>query len=317
MSWRHGSDLGVVRADNTTVAKINQSLDSYTDVTQPAISEMITVSDVTRQLCYRVVVFTVNSHLIRRAKVGTLLKFSDRRYAPYRATKLGLATPAYYRRKESVDSGFGDPDDGSLTMDATPWAQDVVSNIARQSGSVPVHNPTAAATVTFTSPEEPWIYCTSIAPANVRDTAQLRVRFSRCDATTKIVAPEVFAMQMGIDFAIDVDMTKYIVISPIGRIVNALSRISTDMWKEERQIDKSVCVYHGPVLYEHNSRILRSLEDFSKPGEAHKAWFTKSPRFSDEREYRFAVSVVGGRPRDDIYDLAISENLRRLTARVE
>ena len=317
-AWRNDRRWGVLRADTATVAKINRSLDTDADPTQPEISEMIIVFDVARRLTYCVLVRPVNSHLAGRANVGTLIKLSDRHYAPYRASSLRLATPAYYRRKESVDSGFGDPNDGTLTMDATPWAREIVaSSIANTSRSVSVDISTVTSTVMFASPEEPWIYCTSIAPVNSRETAQLRARFPRYDTATRIADPETFAVQLGIDFAIYVDTSRDVVISPVFEYAYSLSRVTTGLWEGERQVDKFVHVYHGPVHYEDDSGVLHDLEDVLRIGEAREAWFTKNPHFSDEREYRFALSVVGGRPREDIFDLAVSDEMRRLTARVK
>ena len=73
-------------------------------------------------------------------------------------------------------------------------------------------------------------------------------------------------------------------------------------------------MYHGPVVYEDQSGVLRSVEDAAHPPLAPKGWFTKKKRFSGEREYRFAVSTVG-KPREDTFKLRVSDELRMLTAK--
>ena len=73
-------------------------------------------------------------------------------------------------------------------------------------------------------------------------------------------------------------------------------------------------MYHGPVAYEDQSGVLRSVEGAADSPMAPKGWFTKKKSFSGEREYRFAVSTVG-KPREDTFKLRISDQLRMLIAK--
>ena len=273
------------------------------------VDRLIKVFNVVLRECYLVFIHRVNCGSAAR-RVDKLVKLSPRRFAPHRARELRLATPAYYRKSENPDSEPTDPHDGCLTKDATPWARQVALRTAGAFISDP------SASVTFSSsPDEPWVYCTSIAPANDTGTERLRARFPRYDAITSIQDPESFAMQLGIDFAIAVDKSKHVELSPADERGYRQSRYAVGLWEGEHQVDKYVDVYHGPVTYEDQSGVVESTEDFVDFSMVPRGWFTKKTRFSDEQEYRFAVSTTLGRPRTDTFKLAISDELRVLTAK--
>ena len=311
---RRGGDEWVVsRLNVPEVEKINHQLrNSLTDMgvsrmARPDISEKIILLNVVRKRCYVVLIHRVNSHSIGPKGVGNLIKLSERRFAPYHTETLRLATPAHYRKNEKSNPTIGDPHDGYLTKNATPWVQ---NTLTEKFGEIKILD----ATVTFSAPDEPWIYCTSIAPNSNREIGTLRAAFLQYDAVTEITSPESFAIQLGIDFAISVEKSRDVTLSPIDEWAYRQSKYTVSLWEGECHIDKYVRVYHGPVCYEDQSGVLKSLEDFSDLSGVPLTWFTKKSKFAGQREYRFAVSTLGS-PRKDKFYLDMSEELRKLTVK--
>jgi len=314
--WRKG-DTVYTRLSAVELERLNQEIiEAHQEVSEtPGINRMkptpisryIVVFNVVRRECYQVLIHRVNYGSATPPRVTNLVKLSHWRFAPHHAQELRLATPAYYRRRESPNSEPTDQHDGCLTKDATPWAWDLA---LRTAGSF-IHD--LSASVTFSSsPDEPWVYCTSIAPASDADTERLKARFPKYDAITSISDPEAFAMQLGIDFAISVDNSKHVEPSPTDELAYQQSQYTISMWEGEHRIDKLIRVYHGPVVYEDQSGIVESMEDFVDFSMVPRGWFTKKTRFSEEREYRFAVSTLG-RPRRQTFKLPISDELRMFT----
>ena len=296
----------VHRLDSTKVNKFNQGL-AATGLALPRISDMIVVLNVVLEECYLVLLHHVHGHSTAASRAVELVKLSERETVPNRARELWLRTPAYYRAIESPDTKPTDPHDGVLTMDATPWMRRAV---ALKVGSVESLN----ATMTFSAPQEPWVYCTSISPTSGAEATELRAVFPRYDAMTAIGCPDSFAVQLGIDFAFAVQKSTHVELGPIEEQAYRQSSYRASSWRGEHHIDKVIRVYHGPVVYEDQSGVLRSVDDAIDSPMAPQGWFTKKKRFSREREYRFAVSTVG-RPRGDTFKLRISDELRMLTAK--
>ena len=311
--FRHGSPH--VNWLNQQVTKIHQEVSERTGIymsrtEQPTISEHVMVFNVALKECYHVLIHRVVSCGSISAPQGRLVKLSERRFAPYRARELRLATPAYYRQSEGVDTNIADPHDGLLTKDATPWMR---QKLAPRGLGTFIHDHSASLTYS-SAPDEPWVYCTSMSPESRREAKDLRARFPRYDALTVIKDPASFAMQLGIDFAISVDKSKHVELDPVDEEAYRRSRYTVSLWDGEHRIDKFVRVYHGPVVYEDQSGVLQSEDDLVDFSMAPKGWFTKRTRFSGEREYRFAVSTLG-RPKTDTFKLGVSDELRLLTAK--
>ena len=304
-------DCVVWRASTLEVQRLNQqAVETYGELSikmgigvdrieQPPFSEVITVFNVALEERYFVFIHHFNRSAIEVPQVRELVKLSERRFAPSHAPKLQLATPEYYRRSE-------DPHDGILTKDATPWmSQELESKV----GIIP----SLSASITFVAPDEPWVYCTSMRPAHGRDAEGLRARFPQYDAMTVIKDADALAIQLGIDFAISVQKSTHVELGPDEEKAYRSGRYRAAIWEGEHPIDKIIRVYHGPVVYEDRSGVLRAAEDVVDFSMVPKGWFTKKTRFSGEREYRFAVSTLG-KPREDRFRLDISDELRMLTA---
>ena len=292
--------------DATEVVRFNQEI-ARTGVARPKISDVIVVFNVPLGECYLVLFHQVNRRPTAAPRVGQLLKLSERRIAPYRGRELWLRTPAYYRRIESPNTKPTDPHDGFLTKDATPWMRRAMTSKVG-----PIEN--LNATMTFSSHQEPWVYCTSIPPTNEAEWRELGERFPEYDAMTAIRDPNSFAVQLGIDFAFSVQESTHVGLSPIEKWAYDQSSYTVPLWEGKHRIDKVIRVYHGPVVYEDQSGVLGSVEEVVDSSMVPKGWFTKKKGFSGEREYRFAVSPLG-KPREDTFKLRISHELRLLTTK--
>ena len=290
-SWHVGKYIVCVN-DANSVKSLNDQVHG------PSISEYITVHDPDREQTYLVLIHRINDHLIRGPRTQKLIKFSKEQHAPSKACCLKLGTPTYYRSCEGIEKEVRDPMEGLLAVDATPWMSERLSFELRTS----VTN--LEVKFTIKSSSEPWLYCTSIYPDSELGLRKLRKKFSR-DVGTIIRDPDDFAVQLGIDFAINLDKSKHIKL-------DSNTSIKTSLLEGSSPIDKIVHVYHGPVFYEDQLDVVEALEDFAKFGDLYRLCFTKRKSFSPEKEYRFGLSTLGS-PRNDEFFLKISDSLRRFT----
>ena len=175
---------------------------------------------------------------------GSVVIYSERKFALHRAAKLKLGTPYYYRDSGQLKAGIQDSHDGLLRRDLTPWA----TNWAKQGApSVNVRS----ASISFAAVSEPWIRCAS----HYRSTADLRrlrdhfeSRYGYTDATT-VHYPADFALRLGIECALQLDKRVDVELSALERSVYEQSSYRTDLWEGSHPIDTFVNVYHGPVHY--------------------------------------------------------------------
>lgn len=260
----------------------------------PKIIDGFYVSDIERKQCHQIYVHRVDYRPRSSPNVRRVVRFSERCYAPCRAKKLWLATPSYYRDHESLPPGIADPYDSTLKKNLTPWMHNRIPY-----GSV-------KATAVFSSFSEPRVYCTSHLPSH-RVYRGLKSKFSDeydYDAATEINDVDTFAKWLGIDFALQVDKDKHLKLEALDRVAYMASSDT---------IDTFVYVYHGPVHYEDESGVIVTDDDLADIHGAVRACFTKRTEFAYQSEYRFAVST-SGTPRDEIFELNISEDLRQLTS---
>ena len=275
----------------------------------PKIEECVSVFDTEREEYYLIFVRRLDCRPSLSPIVQGIVKFSKRCYAPFQSEKIQLATPEYYRTDDGLEPGIGDPRDGVLEKDLTPWAIT----------QTPASGVSVEANATFSSSEEPWIYCTSIKPQSDREMKEMTNKvFGKYeyDAATEIQNPDAFAIQLGVDFALSVDKEKDIKLGCLEKSIYLKSSYTVNLWKGPRNIDKIVNVYHGPVHYEDQSGAVETQKDFFDPYGAQRAWFTKRTWFSDQKEYRFAASTLGT-PTNMIFRLAVSDEIRKLTAEIK
>ena len=270
----------------------------------PKITDCFSVLDNERKQCHMIYVHRVDYRPKLSPSIGTVVKFSKQRYAPCRAEKLRLATPSYYRDQETLPQGIADPDENTLRRNATAWARNRFSSDGVKMEAV------------FSSFGEPWIYSASHL-SSYRASRGLKATFSDeydYDAATEIKDVDAFAMWLGIDFAFQIDKGKHLKLGGLNTWAYRASSYSTNLWPQEgtQNIDTFVHVCHGPVHYEDESSVIATDDDWVDIHGAARAWFTKRTGFADQSEYRFALSTLG-MPKDKVFWLDVSEDLRKLT----
>ena len=124
------------------------------------------------------------------------------------------------------------------------------------------------------------------------------------DCATTIANPSEFAKELGAAFATHSEWSD-VSLSPPARLSRLLSLSEGD--------DKSVCVCHGPVVYQRNPA--KVIEAFPEYERAMVMPFVKRDQFSHQKEYRFTVSIRG-EPKEPKFFLPISTGLRHL-AKIE
>ena len=300
----------VARDSAEAIRSINRQIATIDDLARatnpeamsaPKVTDTVAVYDLDTRSHHYVSVHRLDYRPQPAPAVGNVVVFSAPAYAPCRAEKLQLATPAYYRDHEDLEPGIRDHHDGTLTRDGTRWASSIVGGTVR-------------ARLSFVSSGEPWVYCAS-QYRTVREHARLRSEF-RCkygySADTRIEDPDAFAAWLGVDFALGLDKTADVSLGAIDEIGYARSSYSTNLWAGSRPIDTFVHVYHGPVNYQDVSGRVDRQEQWFDPNAGPMAWFTKKTSFRSQSEYRFAVTTPGT-PLQPRHYVAVSPELRALT----
>lgn len=302
--------LLVLRLDDDAVQRANGVTPTINGIVReknpdampaPEVTEMVLACDIVTRSCHLVLVHRVDYRPRLAPPIGSVAVFSKSAYAPDRTPKLQLGTPAYYRDQEDLPPGIRDSDDGSLTKDGTVWASSIMGG-------------TVSALLRFASSSEPWVYCAS----HYRNDSELRRLKNEFDvqygypAATRIEDPAVFAIWLGVDFALGLDKTADVTLSPIDEAAYARSRYSTDLWDGSGAIATVAHVYHGPVCYEDVSGSVDTQEQWFDPYDSQRAWFTKKTLLESQSEYRFAVTTPGN-PVQLKHYVAVSPELRALT----
>ena len=301
------SELIISELSEDKLKDLNRRLGLW--VSGAPTSQYFFVSDIEQKQAHLVLIHLVNTGVISAPKAQTLVKFSQRQYAPPFTSCLKLATPTRYREYEGDEQGVRDEMDGLLNADVTPW----------MCKSLGISGANFKSTAKLCHEPEPWVYCTSISPQSEPELKKLQRGFSsrlegdiEYDTITEIRDPNVFAIRLGVDFAINLNKSKHIVEDAISEMVYAKINVTTNFGKNSRPIDKMIHVYHGPVIYEDKTDVLYDSKYFSNTPNWPKYCFRKRTSFSDHMEYRFALSSLG-KPREDVFFLEVSDELRCLT----
>ena len=306
-------DGRIVVASNSAdaIRTINRQIGTIDDLAQatnpdamsaPKVTEMVSVYDLHTRSLHFILVHRLNYRPQPAPAVGNVVVFSEPAYAPCRAEKLQLATPAYYRDHEDLEPGLRDHHDGTLTRDGTRWASSIMGG-------------TVSARLSFVSSGEPWVYCASHY-RTVRELRRLRSEFRGkygYSAATRKEDADAFAAWLGVDFALGFDKTADVSLGPVDEIGYAGSSYTTNLWDGSRPIDTVVHVYHGPVNYQDVSGCVDRQEQWFDPNAGPMAWFTKKASFRNQSEYRFAVTTPGT-PVQPKHYVAVSPELRALTS---
>ena len=315
-SWKIGDRAVVVRSSARDITRANELVTEFAREMgrhpgyRSGINEIVNVFDLDRQELSVVLIRWAGCRSTSSGPAKSLLKFTKRKHAPCGAQNIQLVTPAGYRKYEGPGPGIADTKDGCLTKDATPWLTNTVMTGGNLASGISLR---LKSQITFASPEEPWVYCTSIKPDSHSAMRGLKAEFPQYDTVTEIGDPHAFARQLGIDFALNLNKQKDVRIEPLQEFVYRQSNYTTSLWKRRGSIDKLVSVYHGPVRYEDQSGVLETMEDVVDLYGAQRAWFTKGFQFAGQREYRYAVTTPGI-PKESKYTIPVSDEIRRLTA---
>lgn len=295
-----------VHAVNQEIASIDTlARQSNPDATPaPRVTCMVAVYDLDSRAYHSILLHRLDYRTQPSPAVGKIVVFSNPAFAPCRTDKLQLATPDYYRDREDLEPGIGDKHDGTLSKDGSRWATSIMGG-------------TVSARMSFTSSDEPWVYCASHYRTE-RELRRLRREFDSkygYSAATRILDPDTFAAWLGVDFALGFDKTTDISLDPFDEIGYVRSSYTTSLWDDSRTIDTFVHVYYGPVNYEDVSGRVDKQEHWFDRNAGPVAWFTKKTSFENQCEYRFAVSTPGI-PVRQIHYIAVSPELRALTRAV-
>ena len=301
----------VARDSSDAVCTINRQIGTIDDPARatnpdampaPKVTDTVAVFDLHTRSFHSILVHRLDYRPQPAPAVGNVVVFSEPAYAPCRAEKLQLATPAYYRDHEDLEPGIRDHHDGTLTRDGTRWASSIMGG-------------TVSARLSFASSSEPWVYCAS----HYRTDRELRgLRSEFCgkygySAATLIEDADDFAAWLGVDFALGFDKTADVSLGPVDEIGYARSSYTTDLWDGSGPIDTFVHVYHGPINYQDVSGQIERQEQWFDPNAGPMSWFTKKTSFRDQSEYRFAVTTPGT-PVQPKHYLAVSPELSALTS---
>lgn len=301
---RHGRDF--IRPINREIEEISRlaKAENPSVTSPPPVSGVFSVQDAESRSYHLILVHRLNHRSPPAPAVGKVAAFSKPSFAPYCTEKLQLGTPAYYRSQEDLKPGIRDPHDGTLTKDATRWANTVVTAAA-----------VSQAELSFRSSHEPWVYCAAHY-RDERELHRLREHFATkygYTTATGIADPDAFATWLGIDFALALDKTADVKLGALEEIGYARSRYDTSLWEGSNPIDTVVHVHHGPVRYEDRSGRVDTQEHWFDPDAGPRACFTKRTSFRAQSEYRFAVSTLGD-PVEPKHKITVSPELRALVS---
>ena len=234
-----------------------------------------------------------------------VVKFSKKAHAIPHSRDIQLGTSLYYREHGDETVGVADPEEARLVQRGTlsEFCRD--TGIPSQSGFEYV-----STTVTWARPDF-LMFCTSVMQERL-GFGELQRQFPDYDCATLIPDPSAFAMQLGKDVGRQFDMEN-VRLNGFDRIMQMMLRQSE---KEEqghllqKRLDATVCVSHGPVTYcDPPERIINRFP-IQKRGQVIP--FVKRGKFAGQREYRFALEVIG-EPKEKLLLMEVSDELRSLT----
>ena len=235
------------------------------------LESVVTESDSTRA---RVLVYHVDSIGSRlNTAPPPVVKFSERQHAILEATQIQLATPSYYRKYEESESNKGIRDEKEAQYEKRTDMETFrdESKLPALTGASDVSLKLAYAVDDF------WMFCTSVKPPTDWELQEMRREFEY-DCVTTIANPSEFAKELGAAFA-----------AYSERSADHLNFQGKLLWQLR---PPAVCVYHGPVVYSDDSA--KEIEDLPKERQAAMIPFFKRTQFSNQREYRFTISINGG-----------------------
>ena len=220
----------------------------------------------------------------------SIIKFSEEQYAISHSKYIKLATPSHFREiEEEVSNGIGD------SMEATYKRETDLATLQRETGQEPMWGAEHGA-VTMTHVAECWMFCASIEPKLKTSWEIKKLRDSldkNYDCCTLIKNPSKFAKRLGVSFG--------------NSFKPSLVNHPGPLWWRLHPV---VFVRHGPVIYA--DQVSKEIERFPKEMQGIVTPFIKRSKFSNQKEYRFVISLMGT-PKEETLFLNVTDELRRLT----
>ena len=276
-----------------------------------------------------------------------LIKYSASEFSPVSPTPskhIRLATPSVFRSLNPDENSelIADKLDSAL-VEQLDWNREgttpteFLKKSLRES-QFDFEQANAHITLTLSGADR-WMYCASIAPENNRKRKKQRENLStNYDFMTRIDNPSNFAKQLGYDFGKQVKIKADFqcnssALFEIGsaavkeHIANSLARFATT--QELSTVAKSVAaealarhkegpdgysifIDHGPVLYLESKNIAPFIAGIPKFREGEFLPFVKQIEYEEQKEYRFVTSIQFHTPKNDAFNLIVSDELRNL-----
>ncbi len=149
-----------------------------------------------------------------------------------------------------------------------------------------------------------WMYCTSIDPGTNNDRAeQMKYLSVKYNFETKIESPSCFAKQLGFDFGKQIALNN-------GLKCDYPALYTIALFKKKNIPKYIIYVNHGPVIY--TDKIDEYMGFFDKKHHGIIIPFVKRQKFIEQKEYRFCVYVELHGPKEEHFDLKVSDDLRNL-----
>ena len=272
-------------------------------------------------LSYTVIVHEYNPYNI---EINSLIKHSKSQHTPVSADNIQLATPAYYQELETKANSelLADELEGTFSL-IHPL------NMPDKHHDIPSERKFRLnIKLNFDSY---WMYCTSIDPLkNTLRKEQAEHLDSNYDCMAKIGNLSEFAMQIGLDFAEQIDFRNDLKVISNSGSQNSVQRIKKGIEKDFGRVGEHIIfVRHGPVTYADNIKELSlspvSLDELRAGIEydvdrkviqqiAHITPFLKLPNYQKQQEYRFIIWDLSYMPNNRRFYLKISNELRNLVS---
>ena len=257
----------------------------------------------------------------------TLIKYSEAKYSPVSpepADHIRLATPSYYQNLEVEENSELIKDDleGSY-IEHLNWnrkGSDSMEAFKKNIAGPPLYAGNSGVSLKYTwARKDFWMYCTSIDPnTNYERIEQMENLSPNYDFITKIESPSEFAKQLGREVGKHISWHNNLKCDRPGlHIITSATKKEFIAKHGVGMGEHLIFVNHGPVIYLDEDKIQEFMNNIPNVKGGSIIPFVKREKYENQQEYRFVVSVQWHSPTEDILDLAVSDDLRKLMSPVE
>ena len=223
-----------------------------------------------------------------------VVKYSDKeQYAPHRADSIKLSTLRHFREEYPECEGIGDPMEGRAATVSS--LTEVVGR--RDVPGIPRFADLVEVEVTYQVDGTALIYSTSKAEGDAPPNPKNQFASVISDVSK-------FAKWLGIESARQIDEKSFAAVTELER------DIETSMTSSP--VDRTVHVYHGPVVYDDDSYKTLEANKVALGQRALALHFFKETKLAYQDEYRFVLDLPGKRPVQETLLLGITPELRSM-----